>query len=76
MSDDAHREALRALEASCTLFQAVDVVVGHVDGHAHSIALMIRGDVRHLIQRIQYLAEVVGAPAPAVKKAKEVNEVD
>ncbi len=55
------------------LYEAVDATVDHLEGHPKSVALMLRGDARHLLERLVYLGQVAGVPKQAVATAIEMN---
>ena len=65
---------LRAIEAGCGLFAAVDSAIGAgLPPHAHSCGLMVRGELAGLIRRLCYIASLVETPEPAIERAKQIH---
>ena len=66
---------LRAITAGSDCYGAVDAALGAgLPPHAHSCALMIRGELAGLIRRLSYIASLVDVPEKAIQQVRAEHD--
>jgi hypothetical protein len=62
-TNTAHSHLMKAKGECSDAFAAMDTAIGAgLPSHAHSCALMVRGELGHMIRRIGYVAMLAGVP--------------